>query len=406
MTKKIIVYLILVSNLVLNAETLNMNLVTFATYTSQANNINILIDEDLKNENIVFIVNQDEPYLLSAFRKAVTLRGLDLVRTEEFYYVQRKDIYQETPKYRAIKLNFVKFDDIANFLEVYEKDVKFEFIKTSKILLVKSNEKDFKSIYEVIKTIDILPSQLKLRVTIIDTNLDSLKEFGTDSSALNLSNNTNLFFNLVSYPFTVKNTLSSNESKGFYAFLRLLNEKGTSEFISNPTLTLSDEKETEFNVVDNVPYITGTTTIDEDNTKTTSSYEYKDIGTQIKVLPHIYSNDNVYLDLELNVSNILNNIDNLPTTSKKYVKQSFHLKVGHLFVLTGINKKELLHNISKVPILSEIPYLGNLFKLETNQENKSNLTIVFELVKEADYKTDDFKILISENEYRQRLEKK
>lgn len=76
--KMIIVFLLLISNL-LKAETLEMNLVTFATLTSEANNINILIDEELRKENFVFIVNDNEPYLLSAFRKAVTLRGLELV---------------------------------------------------------------------------------------------------------------------------------------------------------------------------------------------------------------------------------------------------------------------------------------------------------------------------------------
>jgi general secretion pathway protein D len=378
----------------LKAEYLTFDLVQFANFTANQNNITILIDEDLKDKKFSFISNGVDTSL-KAFRIALNLKGLKLEYSDNFYFVTPKEIYKEELKYRAIKLNFVKFEDIANFLKVYEDSIKFEFISTTKTLLIKSNAKDFKSIYDMIKNIDVLPKQLKLRVTIIDTNLDKLKEFGTDSSALNLSNNTNLFFNLVSYPFTVKNTLSSSESKGFYSFLRLLDSKGTSEFISNPTLTLSDEKQTIFDVVDNVPYLSGSTVIDEDTTKTTSSYEYKDIGTQIKVTPHIYSNNNVYLDMELNVSNILNNSDNLPTTSKKYVKQSFHLEVGKLFVLTGINKKEILHTISKVPILSEIPYLGNLFKLDSNQENKSNLTIVFELVNENDYKTDDFKIIIS-----------
>ena len=391
--KKIAVYLILTISIV-RADFLQLNLITFANLVANQNNITILIDEILKEESFTFIVNDYETSL-KAFRVALSLKNLALDKTPEFYYVEPKNIYKETPKYRAIKLNFVKFDDIANFLKVYEDSIKFEFISTSKTLLVKSNENEFKSIFEMIKSIDTLPNQLKLRVTILDTNLDKLKEVGSDSSALNFSNNSNFFFNLVSYPFQVKNTLTADESKGFYSFLRFLDEKGTSEFISNPTLTLSDEKETEFNVVDNVPYLNGSVTIDETQTKTTSSYDYKDIGTQIKVTPHIYTDNNVYLDLELNVSNILNNSDNLPTTSKKYIKQSFHLQVGQLFVLTGINKKELLHNISKVPILSEIPYLGNLFKLETNQENKSNLTIVFELVKEDDFTTDDFKVLIT-----------
>lgn len=378
--RSLVMFFLLVSSV--KASTLEMNLVTFAHYASEANSINILIDEELKKENIVFIINGKESYLLTAFRKAVTLRGLELVKTEEFYYVRKKGIWKEEPKYRSIKLNFIRYEDISNFLKVYGKDIQYEFIKSSKILLVKSKEKEFKSIYEMLKTIDTLPTQLKLKVTIIDTNLDKLKELGSDTSKLNLSNNTNFFFNLVSYPFSVKNTISKDESKGFYTFLKFLNKNGSSELISNPVLTLSDEKKTIFNVVDNVPYKTGTVQIDEKDTKTTSSFEYKDVGLQISVVPHIYQDNNVYLDLELNVSNILNNFDNLPTTSKKYIKQSFHLPLNKLLILTGINKKEILKSNKNVPILSDIPFMGWLFKWKSTQTNKTNLSVVFELVKE------------------------
>lgn len=40
------------------------------------------------------------------------------------------------------------------------------------------------------------------------------------------------------------------------------------------------------------------------DTRTTSSFDYKDIGLQITVIPHIYKDNNVYLDLELDVSNL------------------------------------------------------------------------------------------------------
>jgi hypothetical protein len=117
-----------------------MNLVTFATFTSESNNINILIDDELKEQNIVFIINDKESYYLEAFRKAINLKGLELIYTDKFYYVRKKDIYLEEPKYRSIKLNFVKYEDIQNFLKVYADTIKYEFISTSKTLLIASKE--------------------------------------------------------------------------------------------------------------------------------------------------------------------------------------------------------------------------------------------------------------------------
>ena len=74
--KVLITYLVCLSSLF--SDTMEMNLATFATYASETNNINILIDEELKEQNIIFIVNDQEAYYLEAFRKAVNLKGLEL----------------------------------------------------------------------------------------------------------------------------------------------------------------------------------------------------------------------------------------------------------------------------------------------------------------------------------------
>lgn len=388
----LLVLLISLNNL--KAEQIEMNLIDFAIYTSEANNINILIDDDLREQNIVFIINDKEPYLLEAFKKAVNLKGLELVYTEKFYYVTKKEVYFEDDKYRSIKLNFVKYEDIANFLKVYEDKIKYEFISTSKTLLIKSKENEFNSINQLIKAIDILPKQLKLKVTILETNLDKLKELGSDTSNINFQNDGNLFFNLVSYPFSVNNQVPTNKKDNFYTFLKYLNETGTSEFVSNPVLTLSDEKQTSFNVVSNLPFQMGSTTINDTAVRTSNSYDYKDVGLQISVTPHIYEDNQVYLDLELNVSNIVSNNENLPVTSKKFIKQSFQLPVNKLLVLTGINKKEITTTNNEIPILSDIPFLGWFFKYEATELNKNNLSIIFELINEDDYTTKNFNVIV------------
>lgn len=398
MFKKLRILIIILTCLTnLKAENLQLNLVDFAIQTSEINKINILIDDSLKNNNFVFIINDEQDYMLEAFRKAVTLKGLELIQTQHFYFVKNKETFIEEDKYRSIKLNFVKYEDIANFLKVYD-NIKYEFITTSKTLLIKSKDSDYNSIKELINTIDVLPKQLKLKVTIVDTNLDKLKELGADKTEVKLQDTTNFFFNLVSYPFSVNNQVPVSQKDSFYSFLKFLNQNGTSEFVSNPVLTLSDEKESSFNIVDNVPYKKGTVTVDYMDTRTTSSFDYKDIGLQIKVLPHIYEDLNVYLDLELDVSNLTSNEDNLPITSKKFIKQSFHLPINKLLVLTGINKKELVTEKSEVPLLADIPFLGWLFKYESKKEKKNNLSIVFELINETDFTTDNFNVIVPNKE--------
>jgi general secretion pathway protein D len=390
--KILVLFLVFLNNLY--SETLEMNLATFATYTSEVNNINILIDDDLKNENIIFIINDKESYMLEAFRRAVNLKGLELVQTEKFYFVTKKDLYVEDLKYRSIKLNFVKYEDIQNFLKVYEDRIKYEFISTSKTLLIYSKEKEFNSIKQMIGSIDTLPKQLKLKVTILETNLDKLKELGSDSSSINLQNDGNFFFNLVSYPFTVKNSVDSSKKDNFYTFLKYLNSENVSEFVSSPILTLSDEKPSSLKIGDRIPYQMGSTTINDTALRTSNSYEYQEVGLYILVTPHMYSNNNVYIDLQINVSSVKSNENNLPITSQKSIIQPFHLKVNELYVLTGINKKDLVTSYNEIPILADIPLLGWLFKYDSKQETKNNLTVVFELIEENEFDTKNFNVLV------------
>jgi len=114
---KILLLLVLTNNLY--SETLTLNLVDFAKYASAANKINILINDELKESSYTFVINDKKSYTLSAFRKAIQLQKLQLVKTTEFYYVQKNE-YIEKPKFRTIKLNFVQFEDIKSFVKVYE----------------------------------------------------------------------------------------------------------------------------------------------------------------------------------------------------------------------------------------------------------------------------------------------
>lgn len=401
MTKKILIicclWLILLNSL--KAENLEMNLADFATFASQTNKINILLDDSLKDENIIFIISDENSFLLEAFEKAVNLKGLELIENDKFYYVRKRDIYVEQVKYRPIKLNFVKYEDIQNFLKVYDTSIKYEFIKTSKTLLIASKEEEFNSINQMIKSIDVLPKQLKLKVTIIDTNLDKLKQLGADTTEINLQDKTNFFFNLVSYPFSVKNDVSSADKDNFYTFLKFLNQNGSTEFLSNPILSLSDEQSIEFRVGNEVPVLTGSSSLQSTTYTTSNAYEYKKVGLEIKAVPHFYAYNNVYLDLELKVSNIVSNNNNLVETSEKYIKQQYTLTTNNLLVLTGLNKKDISKSNYDVPLLSDIPFLGWLFKYESTKESVYNLSVVFELISEDDFTTDNFAVLVPNTKF-------
>lgn len=107
---------------------------------------------------------------------------MELIKNEKFYFVKTRWFFRDW-EIQNYKLNFVKFEDIENLLKLY--DVKYEFIKSSKILAIKSKETDFNSLLALITEIDKYPNQLKLKITIIETDLNELKELGSGYIKIN-----------------------------------------------------------------------------------------------------------------------------------------------------------------------------------------------------------------------------
>lgn len=91
MTKKILtlccLWLILFSNI--KAENLEINMAEFATFVSQINNIEIIVDDSLKDENIIVISN-DSSFTLESFKNAVKMKDYELIKTNNFYLVRKK----------------------------------------------------------------------------------------------------------------------------------------------------------------------------------------------------------------------------------------------------------------------------------------------------------------------------
>lgn len=391
MTKKILtlccLWLILFSNI--KAENLEINMAEFATFVSQINNIEIIVDDSLKDENIIVISN-DSSFTLESFKNAVKMKDYELIKTNNFYLVRKKVEEKKDLIVNTIQLHKIDFEYIKTLFAVY-KDIEYTFIPSSKLLILKSTQSDYENIKKIVSYVDNTPKQLKVKITILDTNLNKIKEYGTELTQ-DINQSSNFFFNLLAYPFQVSSNINSTQKDNFTSFIKLLNQNSITELVASPTLTLSDNEPVAFNLGKNIPYLSGSTTVEDSNTKTTNSYTYKDVGLKISITPKIF-NDEVQINLELTNEIILDS-SNTPKTSKSYIKQVFSLSKNRLFVLTGINQTQTYEDTQKSAFLGDIPFLGWLFKINSNDLTNSNLTILLELIDENDYTDNNFNVIV------------
>jgi general secretion pathway protein D len=61
--------------------------------------------------------------------------------------------------------------------------------------------------------------------------------------------------------------------------------------------------------------------------------------------------------------------------NKRQIETSFTVGDGQILAIGGLLSDDERKTIAKIPLLSDIPYLGELFKYRTNSRNKTNLTV-------------------------------
>ena len=393
----ILMFFLLISSL--NAtDLINIKLTDFIKIVSKENNFTILINDDI-DKKFTLLVNKDitkEDYQ-NIFIDILFQNDFILTKKNNYYYVEKIDNVKTS--IRFIKLNYLTYEDIKDILGIY--NVKHKFLNITKTLYINSSLEVYNNIKSQIIQNDIEPKQYKLKITILETNINKLRELGVEFiQNRTLTSDSNLFFNLVAYPFNATSSLALSKSKSLSIFLNYLNENEVSKFVSTPILSIFNNKEANFEVVKNIPYVTGSTVIDDDNSKTTNSYSYKDVGLKIKILPTIYK-DSIYLDFDLVSENIVDSSDT-PTTTKILINKYIRLKENELFFISGINQSQKINNIQGLPYLQDIPIIGWLFKKDSDTYNNINNTIILQLVKddmELNYLNINEKVKSIHNQY-------
>jgi general secretion pathway protein D len=171
------------------------------------------------------------------------------------------------------------------------------------------------------------------------------------------------------------------------ALVTALRGDGTSNILSTPSILTLDNQEAEIRVAQEVPFLTGqyttgatSTTSSPTSTGITNPFqtiERKDVGLVLKVTPHINEGDAVRMDIHQEVSSIAPPVTGAVdlVTNKREVTTSVLVEDNSLLVLGGLIDNQVKDNVQKVPLLGDIPVLGNLFRYRSNETTKSDLMV-------------------------------
>lgn len=153
--------------------------------------------------------------------------------------------------------------------------------------------------------------------------------------------------------------------------------------LAAPQVLTCDNEEVSFSVVDRVPILTSTLTTGSGSTGTDTiqQIDYRDVGTKIKLIPHISKDRFVRLEVDQSVEQLvgvsLSDISGplTPATLKRETATVVTVKDGHTVVISGMISDSYTTQESKVPIFGDIPILGLLARYRKNSVGKVNLIV-------------------------------
>jgi general secretion pathway protein D len=147
--------------------------------------------------------------------------------------------------------------------------------------------------------------------------------------------------------------------------------------LSNPSLVVVNNQAATLQVGDEVPVSTGSATVLTTSNTVVNTIDYRNTGIILRVSPRINANGNVRLDIEQEISNVsaATAASLTPTVSERKVKSSISVATGQTVLLAGLISEQQNGTRSGIPLLDQIPGLGDGFSHQDNTKTRTELII-------------------------------
>ena len=255
--------------------------------------------------------------------------------------------------------------------------------ETRKIIVIADEDTNLQ-VQNVIRSLDQPKPQVLIKVVFLQVTLGNDLDLGVEASYTHRINNST---GTVSSAFGLRDAASIAAGGGLYniigedfeATLRALRVKGKTEILSRPSILARNNQQAVIVVGQQVPFITNTR-FDAVNGQI-NTVTYQDIGIILRVTPFISSDGMVEMIVAPEISSVSDRTVNISQGVNAAVidKRSADTVVvtpnGQTVAIGGLISTQKTDQDRRVPVLGDIPVLGNLFKRKVSTHAKTELLI-------------------------------
>jgi general secretion pathway protein D len=249
-------------------------------------------------------------------------------------------------------------------------------------LVITATPSEARRIRQILQQVDVLAEQVLLEATIAEVTLNDDLKFGMrwffekGASEIRLTDATaalGAFSPVIpgfSYFFNTPNVR---------VVLNALNGITHVNLVSSPSLMTLNNKRATLQIGDEVPIATQSAiSVVSPGAPVVNSISFRNTGVILSITPRVADNGQVLLEIEQEVSDVKattsSKIDS-PTIQQRRIKTTVSVNNGGSVILAGLMRDKATRKNNQVPLVGDIPLVGNLFKDKDDTIERTELLI-------------------------------
>jgi general secretion pathway protein D len=247
-------------------------------------------------------------------------------------------------------------------------------------LVITATPSEIRRIRQVLQQVDVLPEQVLLEATIAEVTLNDDLKFGM-----------RWFFEKGASELRLTDSVIGAIAPVFPGFSYFVNTPNVKvvlnalsgithvNLVSSPSLMTLNNKRATLQIGDEVPIATqSAVSVITPGAPIVNSIAFRNTGVILNITPRVADNGQVLLEIEQEVSDVKattsSNIDS-PTIQQRRIKTTVAVNSGGSVVLAGLMRDKATRKNNQVPLLGDIPLVGNLFKDKDDLIERTELLI-------------------------------
>ena len=291
----------------------------------------------------------------------------------------------------VFKINYAKADDVKVILKdiIKGEGSALSVDPITNSIVFTGNRADEQKVRDTLTLVDIPTKQVTLEAKIIALSNEDNKNLGiswdwdvlpqASSSSSSSSGSSSSSSSSTSSSSDSDSTyggiihLGHGYKSSFQATVNALITSGKAKILATPRIITIPGKEASIFIGDHIPVLTEK----RDNGETTTSTEYVDAGIKLSYTP-VVSNDNyitAVVHTEVSTPTLISELKNYKITSRT-ADTNVRMRNGETLIIGGLINEEEQETLRKVPFISNLPILGELFKDRTKTKNKTEVMMI------------------------------